>query len=83
MEFNNDNEIIFSYFDNGTNATNYNNARVIMNYIQPLLSYFENNTFKADWLSPDIVGFSKMMKYGKLYVADDDTNYIYGQAVLR
>lgn len=78
ISFSTNGEITFESFDPGTNATNYNNGRTIKNYVLPLLDYFENNTFKADWLSTDVAGYGDYMKYGKFYVADDPTNYVYG-----
>jgi substrate import-associated zinc metallohydrolase lipoprotein len=81
--FTSNNEITFSYYDEGIDATNYNNGRVIKNSIQPLLDYFDANTFVTDWLPPTLVGYGNSMTFGKFSVVSDDTNYIYGPVVLR
>jgi hypothetical protein len=56
---------------------------VIKNSIQPLLDYFDANTFVTDWLPPTLVGYGNSMTFGKFSVVSDDTNYIYGPVVLR
>lgn len=76
-------KIKFTYVANASTATEYGNGRTIKSAIQPLLDYFVGKTFEAKWVSPDIVGYGNVMKFGGFYVSDNDADNIYGPITLK
>lgn len=61
----------------GTDASWVGNANTVKPGIQPLLDYFVNNTFVADWL-PAGYNAGTYTNFGGFYVSGTPTNYFYG-----
>ncbi len=66
-------------FTIGTPGTGgeWSNAAVIQAGAQPLVDYFINNTFVADWL-PTNINPANYTKFGGFYVSGNPANYFYG-----
>lgn len=80
MEVDDNGDVTFTYYDDGTSSTVYNNGRIswVKAGFQPLIDYLNNNTFKADWI-PFSAGPRNYLKYAGFYVKDDPDNYFYGK----
>jgi len=86
LTYNSDGTVSFKYIDEGKTGTGnvpYDNGRFIKEGWQPLLDYFQNNIFTPEWVSPEIVGFGNLMKFGGLNVEGEVDNYIYGPVTLK
>jgi substrate import-associated zinc metallohydrolase lipoprotein len=73
-------DITFTYFDNPSTETNYNNGRnaaVLLGFV-PFIQYLGANTFKGDWM-PVTEGEQYYLKVAGFYVKGDPTNYFYGK----
>jgi substrate import-associated zinc metallohydrolase lipoprotein len=73
-------DITFTFFDNPSTETQYNNGRTaaVRTGFTPLINYLTNNTFKGDWI-PVSEGGSYYLKFGGFYVKSDPSNYFYGK----
>ena len=73
----------FTFVANSSTETAYGNGRAIQSSIKPLLDYFSNYTFKAKWVSPEVVGMGNAMKFAGYYEVGNEDNFIYGPITLK
>ncbi|MGO1650500.1 MAG: substrate import-associated zinc metallohydrolase lipoprotein [Sphingobacterium sp.] len=78
-----DGGLSFQFIDEEIDEGSYNNGRIVVDGWMPLINYFESNTFRADWLSPERVGVGNLSKYGGFFVVGQPENYVYGPVTIK
>lgn len=78
-----DGETKFTFVPSTSTETAYGNGRTIQAAIKPLLDYFTLYAFKAQWVSPDIVGIGNAMKFAGYYESGNEENNFYGPVTLK
>lgn len=78
-----DGGLSFQFIDEEIDEGSYNNGRIVVDGWMPLINYFESNTFRADWLSPERVGVGNLSKYGGFFVVGQPDNYVYGPVTIK
>lgn len=78
-----DKTIDFTFVPSTVTVGEYWNGTVVVGGFKPLIDYLNNNIFTADWISPEMVGTSNLMKYAGFFVKGDPTNYVYGPVTIK